>query len=262
MSKFDLFELYEKLYFHELEIKEKITTRVQLVFTLMVMLYTVASYMLRMLDYSSAVGVVVLFLLFFGAFGVFSALAIPQLIRAFWGNVFQCIPSPCETEKYRAEVEGYCKDIISFNKENPDNKQPEIDVSVEVKDYLYEKYKDCAAHNTVVNERRSVFVHEAFKWLIISAVPLLVAALLFIVIDLDVSSPRKEFSIRDKDVALELSRLNLAVDRLSRSVTANGEAGNMTNEKSEKKEKNDPPVKPNRPASRAVLEDTSPPKKL
>ncbi|WP_341303221.1 hypothetical protein [Pseudomonas sp. TMP25] len=262
MSKFDLFELYERLYFHELEIKEKITTRVQLVFTLMVMLYTVASYMLRMLDYSSVVGVVVLFLLFFGAFGVFSALAIPQLVRAFWGNIFQCIPSPCETEKYRAEVEEYCKNIISFNKDNPENKQPEIDVSVEMKDYLYEKYKDCAAHNTVVNERRSVFVHEAFKWLIISAVPLLVAALMFIVIDLDISSPRKEFSIRDKNVALELSRLNMAVDRLNRSVTANGEVGNMTNEKSEKKEKNDPPVKPNRPASRAVLEDTSPPKKL
>jgi hypothetical protein len=46
----ELLVVFEKMYLQENEIKEKITIRVQIVFTLILAVITVSSYMLRMLD--------------------------------------------------------------------------------------------------------------------------------------------------------------------------------------------------------------------
>ncbi|WP_279147204.1 hypothetical protein [Photobacterium carnosum] len=88
MNKQRLFELYEKVYFHEMEIREKIVSRVQLTFILVATGYTILSYMLRMLDFNSnliAIGVfatcaLVTFLISLGC--------LYYLVRAFWGNTY------------------------------------------------------------------------------------------------------------------------------------------------------------------------------
>ncbi|EPW4410376.1 hypothetical protein ACWLOZ_004496, partial [Vibrio parahaemolyticus] len=53
MKQEKLFEFYEKLYFHEMQNRDTLYTRVQINFALIFTGFSIVSYMLRMLDFSS-----------------------------------------------------------------------------------------------------------------------------------------------------------------------------------------------------------------
>lgn len=257
MEKKELFQLYEKLYFHELEIKEKLVTRIQINFAIIATELTVISYMLRMLDYAESIKAIILCLLFIVSAIICLGYSIYPLVRAFWGNVFNGIPSPKQTEDYRISIEQHKAQIDSYNQQYPENIQDEINVKEMVMDYLYDKYKDCCTHNTAVNETRSQFIHNSTKWLLISSIPLVIASSIFIILDLDVSSPRKEFPIKDKDVAHAIESLSDNVRDLRASLNLAKESEIMSNQ-------NKPPVPPSPPPvpdTRAILDGTKPPVK-
>ncbi|MFA0730444.1 hypothetical protein, partial [Vibrio sp. 10N.222.48.A4] len=88
MDKQRLFELYEKLYFHEMEVREKITGRVQVTFALVATGYTILSYMLRMLDFTSNKFAVSTFVICTAVTFLISFGCLYYLIRAFWGNTY------------------------------------------------------------------------------------------------------------------------------------------------------------------------------
>lgn len=84
MNKERLFELYEKLYFHEMEVRERITGRVQITFALVATGYTILSYMLRMLDYTALHGAIMVFAISSGLTFALSFVCLYFLVRAFW----------------------------------------------------------------------------------------------------------------------------------------------------------------------------------
>ncbi|PSW74389.1 hypothetical protein C9J41_05815 [Photobacterium sp. GB-50] len=207
MDKQRLFDLYEKLYFHEMEVREKITSRVQITFALIATGYTILSYMLRMLDLTGnyiAIGVfgictLVSFIISFGC--------LYYLVRAFWGNTYNGMPSPKDTDKYREDLIRHKYQISQYNLDYPDHKQPEVNIDDRVSEHLYTNFRDCSAHNTMVNDRRSRQIHKAFKWLLFASIPMFIASITFISFDLDISSPRKETSIIDQSVATALNEI-------------------------------------------------------
>lgn len=254
MNKERFFELYEKLYFHEMEVRERITGRVQITFALVATGYTILSYMLRMLDYNELRCAIVLFAIFSGLTFVLSFICLYFLVRAFWGNTYKGMPSPVKIDEYREELIVHKKNIEIYNSSYPNHLQPEVDVDSGVADYLYKKFRDCSAHNTEVNDRRSRQVHRAFKWLLFASIPMLVASVTYIAFDLDVSSPRKETPIVDISIATELKGINSKLESLNTSI----KQGVKTMPKIEDNYVPPPPPPPQEPEARPLVEDNHP----
>ncbi|MGF1788694.1 hypothetical protein L4D00_23135 [Photobacterium swingsii] len=258
MRKEKLFDLYEKLYFHEMEVREKIVGRVQVNFALVATGYTIISYMVRMLDFEQNQYLINTFFFLVVLSLLLSGFCLNDLIRAFWGNEYQGIPSPLETDKYREEVLVHSAAITKYNADYPDNTQPAVNSEELVTDYLYGKYRDCSAHNTEANDIRSARIHHSFKWLLISAVPFILASMVFIGGNLDVSSPRKETPISDKLVAQELSKLTLLITELEKTIIPEAkEEITMSDNKG-----HTPPQPPSQPTPRRVIENDQPERQL
>ncbi len=262
MENKELLVVFEKMYLQENEIKEKITIRVQIVFTLILAVIAVSSYMLRMLDFSQYAHVA--YAIISLAFGFYSFLSIScfYAIKAFWGNTFKQVPPAME-------VRGYCNALRHYNSEKSkidfDGEPELIDVKGEVESYLCDAYEECATHNSELNQVRSRRVHLSFKWLLFSLAPLSLSGVLFVSFDMDVSSPRKNFQVIDKYVGDQLSGLNKSLDRIVKKTEELKEIA-MSNEKtnpSGSKKGGEPtpvpvgtaPAKPQRPPMRIVLED-------
>ena len=251
MDKQRLFELYEKVYFHEMEVREKITGRVQLTFALVATGYTILSYMLRMLDTSIDASATHVFLLACAlAFGL-SFVCLYFLVRAFWGNTYQGLPSPIDIDKYREELIEYREQIRDYNKNYPSKLQEEVDVDKRMKAFLYQRFRDCADHNTDTNDKRSRSLHHSFKWLLFACIPMLVASSTFIYFDLDSSSPRKETPIHDKSVVKTLSNLEQQLAMLNLTLNE----GVHLVSKNEENVAPPPPPPPQEPDSRPLVEN-------
>jgi Ca2+/Na+ antiporter len=254
MNKERLFELYEKLYFHEMEVRERITGRVQITFALVATGYTILSYMLRMLDYTALHCAIMVFAISSGLTFALSFVCLYFLVRAFWGNTYKGMPSPIKTDEYREKLIAHKKDIEDYNNSYPSNQQTEVDVDSLVADHLYQKFRDCSAHNTEVNDRRSQQLHRAFKWLLFASIPILVSSVTYIAHDLDVSSPRKETPIVDLSVATELNGIKTKLEVLNLSL----KQGVKIVPEVEDNYVPPPPPPPQEPDARPLVEDNYP----
>ncbi|MFJ2282064.1 hypothetical protein ACIOUG_13085 [Pseudomonas sp. NPDC087803] len=262
----ELLGVFEKMYLQENEIKEKITIRVQILFTLILAVITVSSYMLRMLDLDRYVfigaAIIASLVVFFAGLTVSSKYA----IRAFWGNTFKQMPPALE-------VKGYCSALVSYNDEiekavrEGDGLGAEaVDVRSEIDTYLSNAYEECATHNSEVNQERSRKVHESFKWLLFSFAPLGVAGILFVGFDMDVSSPRKNYQVIDKYVGDQIGKVERSIalianqkEKLKEVQMSEKNKGNVDSAKQPTEApapiKTSGPIKPDAPRVRIVLED-------
>lgn len=215
MEAKELLVVFEKMYLQESEIKEKVTIRIQIVFTLLLAIVTVLSYMLRMLDLDRSFGGVVLIVASSVVLLVFLGMASNLAVRAFWGNTFKLMPSASEIKEYHKELNEYNEGVRSAEARG-DFQYALIDVRAEIELYLSDLYEECATHNAIVNMERSRKVHESFRWLLLSFVPLGIAGVMFVAYDMDVSSPRKNFQVIDSYVGGQLSRIEKRLELISR----------------------------------------------
>lgn len=261
----ELLVVFEKMYLQENEIKEKITIRVQVLFTLILAVITVSSYMLRMLDLERYISVSASIIASLVVFYAGLAVSTKYAIRAFWGNTFKQMPPA-------VEVRGYCSALIIYNEEVEKAKSAHgaeaevIDVRAEIDTYLCNVYEECATHNSEINQERSRKVHESFKWLLRSFVPLGIAGILFVGFDMDISSPRKNFQVIDKYVGDQIGGVRNSIDLIASQVvelrksymSESKKTGNKPGGQSENVTvplKTGAPVKPSGPPVRIVLED-------
>ena len=164
--------------------------------------------MLRMLDFSSNKELALVFSALAILSVTISSRGVFYLIKAFWGTEYKGVPDPVETDRYRVEVENHAESILQYNKDYPENKQPEVNVEAVLSKFLLEQVRDCATHNTYANEVRFTHVHNSVKWLLLAAIPFLSASVLFVAFDLDASSPRKETLIYNQSLVEKLASIN------------------------------------------------------
>ena len=214
MDKKALFTLYRELYFHEMDVKEKLVARTQISFAIVVTAFTAISYMLRMLDFSSNFYAIAFFIVFVSISTLILFASIWFLVQAFSWRHYRGIPSPEEIDQYRTKLIKYNDELHAYNEENPNNHQEIDDVDDVMESYLYDKFKFCSTHNTKVNDGRSGFARDGFKWILSALLPLSFASGIFIITDLDTSSPRKELLIKDANVATQLVQLTKQVELL------------------------------------------------
>ncbi len=189
-KKTKLDELYEKLYFFEIENKGKIDNRIQIVFGLEVILFTMVTYLIKNTDLTSNFQAAVVCLTSSIISGYFLIVSAINLKYAFWGNTFKYIPNPKDIHNHNVSLIQYEQDIIAHYKklEIPYNKEccPVEKVNI----YINKQFIDCTSHNTELNEYRSKHVYAALRYMFISLVPLIISALIFLSMDLDAASPR------------------------------------------------------------------------
>lgn len=165
MNSKAVFELYERLYFHEVEAKEKIAARLQIPLAILLSIASLFAILIRGADfvnYSSWN------ILLFAILIVSAALYIASVyffIRALYGHTYQLIPSAIDSEKYRQELVSMYK--IFPNSDNLVEKY--------FSDYLFKYYAECSLHNTLINDKRSEFLHKCSTFFVINLVPLMLA---------------------------------------------------------------------------------------
>jgi hypothetical protein len=160
MDKDGLFSLYEKLYFHEIEVREKLTGRLQLPLAILVGELGLIGYML-----SNKTNVAFsYYICAFWSFYILSCAsvlaAIYYFIRSWHGYEYSFIPSPSAIDVYRCQ-------LIEFY---TDDEEKEILVKSALKNFLYDYYCKCSSKNTDNNDRRSITLHKTSTFLIVSVV--------------------------------------------------------------------------------------------
>ncbi len=213
LNKKNLFDHFERHYFHALEVKDKLPGRIQLTFALLFGEYTAISYMLRTVDYTRNLDVLILFVLFLFFAISLSLFSIRYLLKAFHGNEYAVLPLPFDIEKYRLNLIQHKAEIDKYNDDYPESKQPEVDVDERLFSHIFNKYQQCSSTNLKVNTCRMNWIHDAIRWMLLSAVPLIISCLIFIVSDLDSSSPRLAQTVRDEYVADAILQLKQALQK-------------------------------------------------
>jgi hypothetical protein len=169
MDKKNLFELYEKLYFHEIDRRDKIIGRLQLPLAIFVSILSILGVMVRNINYDLEISLI---------FKYFSCLAITittvtfglyYFIRAFYGHEYKYIPTASETEKYNKELHETYEEFD----------EGEELAEGYLSDYLYKDYHECSSANSNVNDNRSEYIHRSNFFIILSIVPLLITFLVF-----------------------------------------------------------------------------------
>lgn len=222
MKKIKLFDLYEKTYFHEMETKEKIINRIQVNFALLATGLATLIYMIRMVDHQQN-EIIICFFYFFS----FSCLitltpCIKYLHKAFHGNTYQGMPLSKDIDQYRQEMIEYNQEIEKYNTENPKYKQRKVSIEDSVSNFVYEKFRDCSSHNTVINEERSSNIHQSIKWTSYSAIPFLLSSIFFIFGNLDSSSPKKETLTSNITLNHQLKEMTVTLNKINESIIENG----------------------------------------
>ncbi|MCP5128065.1 MAG: hypothetical protein H6985_00635 [Pseudomonadales bacterium] len=211
MNQEDLFNLYEKLYFHELETREKILNRLQIPLAILVSFVSFYGYMAKGIELSGAGGSwnVVIYILLLISLILF-ALSLYNFIRAFFNHTYELIPTAVETEDYRNQ-------LIEHYTGYPTSGQLVEDA---FDNYLYEYYAECATANTKINDKRSSFIHNCNKWLVSNLPFLFLVFLIFSFCGVDKNLKEKEYAVKILN-PIELESINSPIE--TRSTIENGE---------------------------------------
>ncbi|MCK7598179.1 hypothetical protein M0G74_12925 [Microbulbifer sp. CAU 1566] len=180
------FELYEKLYFHEVEAREKISSRLQIPLALLLSITSVYALLVKGVSFENGS---FWNLCFGGVFLIslgFFITSLSYFVRSFYGHTYEFIPSALTTENYRNQlIETYsayseCDELVKrhFN------------------DYLFRYYNECSSANTAVNDKRSEFLHKCNTYLILTALPLATAFLIFTLSGIDKNTIEKEYKVQ------------------------------------------------------------------
>jgi len=160
MNEENLFALYEKLYFHELDRREKISARLNLPLIIMAGLVGFLSYMLQNIV-DSSVGTAV------KAFWALFLLTVLSLVVAAWffrkswfGHTDKLLPTANQTESYRQE-------LVKLYAPYPNSVEL---VEKGMKKYLYDYYMQFSSVNTINNDSRSYNLYRTTVALTISVI--------------------------------------------------------------------------------------------
>jgi hypothetical protein len=169
MDKKELFKFYEKLYFHEIEYRDKITARLQLPLAIYISFLSLLGFMVRNINFACKNGYLILFGFFFIASSALLVVGIIYFIKAFYGHTYEFIPTANATEAYRKKLDSTYEEYENGTELS----------KTYLEDYMYRYYHECSSKNAEVNDKRSENLHKANSFIVFVVVPLLVTFLFF-----------------------------------------------------------------------------------
>jgi hypothetical protein len=193
MVKNPLFELYEKLYFHEIEVREALGGRLQTPMAIIVSLIGVVAYLLQGFDKEHSGFAATAFLCLLALSSIALLVAIYFFVRSWFGSTYAFLPSAEATEQYRQLLQ----------KTYEQYKDGDSLAETYLNDYLCTKYIECASQNTKCNDQRSLNIHRTNGTLIIATALVASSFLAFFVGDLDrtkASKPTEVVIVKPIDI--------------------------------------------------------------
>lgn len=181
MDKKDAITLYEKLYFHEIDAREKLNARLQTPLTLIVSFVGVLAFMLQNYEHLGFSTAAIVFLLLLGLATTALAFATFFFIRSWYNNTYSFVPAAIETELYRETLK---KTYAQYE----DGEQLAAE---HFSDYLMNYYVQASSENTKCNDRRSIYLHKTSGALIATAAVAFLAFIAFYLGGLDKSKINK-----------------------------------------------------------------------
>lgn len=237
----NILEFFSQSYYYELDVRERIFSRLQFNFAIYISYFALIAYAVRMIDYQSNCIAVTLF--FVGIFFslILLSMSVYYSYRSLTGLDYRVMPNTQKILDYENKKIEYLKKLESYNtKKNIDDKIPEL--KEEMKRYIIEQYSKCSSFNSVINEKRKTGVRKSLRLLMLSSIPIIFSSTLFVLFDLDISSPRKETPIVDRSVASEIKELTDSIKTIHQQLQQSKGTKIVSNEINDM-----PPVPPEPP---------------
>lgn len=200
-------EFYEKLYFYEIENKDKIHNRAQASLGLFVIAMTVLTYLAKNTTYDDhhCLTIIVLTLVTI-SFGMIIVSCI-LMIRVIWKNQFRYCPHASNLNEYNLQLITHEKDYKKYSDDYELEYDGSQDANVLMLEYLHSEIIECATHNSTINEVRTKKLYGSLQIFFCSLLPLIIAVVLFLAADLDAASPRKKAEPQYLIIPLENIRI-------------------------------------------------------
>lgn len=171
MTQAELMAFYEKLYFHEIEAREKLHGRLQLPLTLLLATGGAVLFLFQNFEYAAGSWTAprAAFVFFFSCGCVLMACGLVWFVKALYNNAYYFLPDSTQTASYKAVLE-----------ETYANYEERRELVSDASDkYLTDYYIEYAAFNTAVNDRRSAYIHLCNGAIIGAALLFFLAYLMF-----------------------------------------------------------------------------------
>ncbi|ELS3155113.1 hypothetical protein R5D70_004566 [Vibrio parahaemolyticus] len=197
----------QSIYFNELDGRTSIISKIQINMGVYVTFCAMVAYMIRMVDYSSNVYAILAFYFFVILFLILSIVSVFHAWKAFVGFEYRVFPKAVSTLSYYSELKKHKVELETYNSEYSLNENvPDPDERIDM--FTLNWLSQCIDHNFGINDFRRISTKRSIKWLAFSAIPLAMASMIFVTVDLDVSSPRKHTLIQDDGVRTEIKKLS------------------------------------------------------
>jgi len=177
MGKEQLFKLYERLYFDEIERREKLDSRLQLPLAILIVIFGIIAYMLQNFSPSTSMPAVLFFWLIF-SFACLSLLfSIFYFKRSWLGYKYRLLPTPEDSEKYRKACIDLYKEYKNFD---------EL-VNDAMHQYLFNAYVEYSSWNMANNDTKSLNLERTGKALFMTFIFCIITFIPFFLGGLDKS---------------------------------------------------------------------------
>lgn len=164
----DSSNLYEKLYFHEIEAREKLNARLQVPLALITALAGVLAFISQQI-LQAAFDLDFLCVYALTALGlIFLCLASWHFLHGWSGSTYEFMPRADELSKYKSDLNDCIKQ----------NNLPSISSDGLFNQQIEAYYIKCATKNSAVNDVRSARLHSASKFIAYSAAAFFIAVIL------------------------------------------------------------------------------------
>ena len=185
MNPEELFKLYEKQYYHEIEVRDKLNSRLQIPLAVLVAILGFLGFMLQNRS-SDAMGLgVLIFWMFFAVSAVSITLAIIFFRKSWFGHTDKLLPTAAETEKYREQLIAHYAEY--------DEKDKLVEDAL--KKYLSDYYIKFSSVNTVNNDSRSYNLYKTTVALTVATVSTFFAFVPYHLLDLDKGNHPKPLQV-------------------------------------------------------------------
>jgi hypothetical protein len=162
-------ELYEKLYFHEVDARDRVVVRLQIPLALLFSVLSIIAVLVKGVSSIDFEYWHLFFYVFFVASVTFFGFSTAYFIGSFYNHEYSFMPPSDEIEEYR---ETLIKHYAPY--EGADEH-----VGRQFTGFIYENFNRCTSKNITVNDMRSYRIHMCNRYLLFTSGPLLVAFLIF-----------------------------------------------------------------------------------
>lgn len=158
VEKNPLFDFYKELYFHEIDVRENLNSRIQVPLAIVVSLIGALAFMFLKIEGQISGITMKIFLVALVLTGATLASSIYFLVCSWIGHEYSFLPTARDTEEYRKTL----IDTYKNYEKSDELTQGYLD------EYVCEYYINSSTKNTNCNDKRSLYLHKANRNLVIA----------------------------------------------------------------------------------------------